>query len=272
MSIGSASRGSEPRMGPRSVGPSSSQRSSTEASTKRAGRIRSDRGVTCKQPRSSDKSPAPALAVIGHTEGRTASKASSSPCHRTTPKEGGRMTATARKLVSATQSASTAYAVVQQLLARLGDSAQHGASVAVVGRTDARRWAEVEDLICTLLDQPSGTSAVWSHIPPAAARALRWRDWDQSRRTNYRRMVDDFADRADVGLHSLVSDVVRHELERALLWGTAWHLLAAGVPMSRVLAVLREGQPRGGWRRQIKASVPVEYGVGALADTRESGG
>lgn len=165
------------------------------------------------------------------------------------------MTAIARKLVSSPESASMACEVVQQLLARLGDSAQYGASVVVAGRTDARRWAEVDDLIWTLLNHPTETSGMWSRIPSAAARALRRRDRNRSRRENYQRMVEDFADRADAGVHSIVSDVVRHELERALLWGTAWHLLAAEVPMSRVLAVLREGLPRRGWRHQITAAV-----------------
>lgn len=176
------------------------------------------------------------------------------------------MNAPVRQLVTSPESASAACAVVQQLLARLGDSAQHGASVAVAGRTDARLWTDVEGLICTLLDQPSETLALWSHIPPAAARALRWRDWDRSRRTNYQLMVDDFADRADVGVHSLASDVVRHEMERALLWGTAWHLLAAGVPMSRVHAVLREGRPSKGWYHRVMASVAD----GPLARIRSS--
>lgn len=149
---------------------------------------------------------------------------------------------------------------LEQLLAKLADSAHSGASLMVAGTAAAPHWTDLERAIARLMqseDYP--TSAVTTET----LRLLTREDRSGQRRGAYDVMASDLQQRSELGLLTIPAKTVAHHIHHAVLWYSAWHLLAAGLPMPRVIRALQTGattarpkpkrDPSQSWQGKLRA-------------------
>ena len=143
---------------------------------------------------------------------------------------------------------------VVKLLASLAGSARSGASQSVAGTAASHEWGALEGAMSRLMraEAPFPTSAVRD----ATADALRRKDQTGKRSEAYAGMAADLVRMASGGVQGVPSDVVARHLHHALLWYSAWHLLAAGLSMAKVIAVLSPPAVRRPARPTFSKNLP----------------
>lgn len=153
---------------------------------------------------------------------------------------------------------------IERLLASLAGNAIHNVSIMVAGTADARDWTALETTIHRFLKGDLIIAAERIEaVRHEAERLLQRFDPSGERRDSYANTCSGLERHAENGLPTLPVEIVARRLYEALLWYTAWHLLAANCRMPRVIRVLdaRPGRapardmrlPSMPWRRAVPA-------------------
>ncbi|MEQ1713373.1 MAG: hypothetical protein ABL908_18520, partial [Hyphomicrobium sp.] len=133
---------------------------------------------------------------------------------------------------------------LERLLANLGDRARDGAGSVTVGTANAPLWSDLEHAIATRMTTAGTRADIRAReaaITAATLRLLDQRDNRDQRRADYLTMVGEIDDRGEAWSIGIPADVLARQLHRTLLWGTAWHLLGAGLPMVEVIGAIASG-------------------------------
>lgn len=146
---------------------------------------------------------------------------------------------------------------LERLLANLGDRARDGAGTVTLGTANAPLWSDLEHAVATRMatsDTPAMIRGREAAITAAALNLLNSTDNRDQRRAAYLTMVGEIDQRAEAWSIAIAPDVLARQLHRTLLWGTAWHLLGADIPMAKIVGALASDhtpppQPVPTWRK-----------------------